>query len=193
MLVIRIGPRTLAFLGMALALTVGLIVGSLRPTEIVLAAGRGAPAPASVLAAPDAQGATPLTLEQAGRAIQASMAYAQQNGYRMSFVVVDAGGVVIASAKMDGTNAMSPTIVQGKAMASAAYGRPSGALAEAFASNPAIWHSVLAMGKGFVPAQGALPIEINGLRVGAMGGGGGTGQQDEDAVRAGLQAAGLLP
>jgi glc operon protein GlcG len=190
MLVIRIGPRALACLGMTLTLAVGFLVGSLRPADLVFAAGRGAPA-AAIVAAPDAQGAPPLTMEQATRAIQGAVAYAQENGYRMSFVVVDAAGTVVAAVKMDGTGPLTPTIVQGKAMASAAFGRPSGALAEGFTTNPALWYSVVGMGRGFVPAQGALPIEINGVRAGAMGGGGGTSQQDEDAVRAGLQAAGL--
>src|SRR5436305_1017270 len=107
MIVIRIGPRMLAFLALAFGLTVGLVVGALHPTELVLAAGRGAPAAASVVAAPDAQAAS-LTLEQANRAIQGAIAYCQQNGYRMAFSVVDSAGSVVASAKMDGTGQLTP-------------------------------------------------------------------------------------
>lgn len=191
MLVIRIGPRTLAFLGMALALVTGLTVGSLRPADFALAAGRGAATAEILAAAPSAQGAATLSLDQANRAIQGSIAYARENGYRMSFVVVDASGTVVASAKMDGSGPLIPTIAQGGALVSATFGRPSGAVADGFANNPAFWTSVIGMGRGFVLARGALPIVLDGVGVGAMAGSGGTAQQDEDAARAGLQAAGL--
>ena len=36
--------------------------------------------------------------------------------------------------------------------------------------------------------QGAVPIKKNGVTVGAIGCGGGTGQQDEDTAKAGLAA-----
>ena len=39
-----------------------------------------------------------------------------------------------------------------------------------------------------VPAQGALPIIQSGQIVGAIGGSGGTSQQDEDCARAGMAA-----
>jgi uncharacterized protein GlcG (DUF336 family) len=39
-----------------------------------------------------------------------------------------------------------------------------------------------------VPAQGALPIIRNGELIGAIGGSGGTSEQDEDCARAGLEA-----
>jgi uncharacterized protein GlcG (DUF336 family) len=42
-----------------------------------------------------------------------------------------------------------------------------------------------------IPGQGALPIFQNGELIGAVGGSGGTGQQDEDCSRAGIKAAGF--
>lgn len=51
MLVIKIGPRSLAVLGMMLALSVGLVLGSLRPAELAAAASRArGPEPAAVAA-----------------------------------------------------------------------------------------------------------------------------------------------
>src|SRR5947209_5597057 len=101
MLVIRIGPRTLVGLGMALALLVGIVVGSLRPVTLVAAADRAAP-PAELLQAPLAQAGPRLTLDMSTRMLQAAMAYAQGNNTPSSFVVLDAGGHVLASARMDG-------------------------------------------------------------------------------------------
>ena len=191
MIVIRIGRQTLAFLGIALALAIGFIVGSAHPADFVLAAGRSVPAPASVAAAPMGQGAATLTLEQATRAVQGSVAYAQENGYRMSFVILDPSGTLVAAMKMDGSLHVTSSIAQGKAMASNAFRRSTGAIDEAFSANPVFWQSVLGSGRGFILSRGALPIVIDGVQVGAMAGSGGTGQQDEDAARAGLRAAGL--
>ena len=41
-----------------------------------------------------------------------------------------------------------------------------------------------------IPGQGALPVYRHG-ELGAVGGSGGTAQQDEDAARAGIDAIGL--
>ena len=46
-------------------------------------------------------------------------------------------------------------------------------------------------GGHMIPGQGALPVFKNGELVGAVGGSGGTSQEDEDAARAGIQAVGL--
>ncbi len=42
-----------------------------------------------------------------------------------------------------------------------------------------------------IPGQGGLPVYRDGEIVGAVGGSGGTGQEDEDVARAGIEAAGL--
>ena len=42
-----------------------------------------------------------------------------------------------------------------------------------------------------IPGQGALPVFRGGELIGAVGGSGGTAQEDEDAALAGIQAAGL--
>ena len=42
-----------------------------------------------------------------------------------------------------------------------------------------------------IPGQGALPVYRGGELVGAVGGSGGSAQQDEDAAKAGIDAVGL--
>jgi uncharacterized protein GlcG (DUF336 family) len=39
-----------------------------------------------------------------------------------------------------------------------------------------------------VPAQGAVPIRRDGILIGAIGGSGGTGEEDEVCAKAGLAA-----
>jgi glc operon protein GlcG len=192
MVVIRIGPRGLASLGMALALAVGLGIGSLRPVERVIAATQASPA-GDVLPAQTATSGPRITTEQAARAIQGAAAYAQANNMTMSFAVLDAGGHVVASARMDGAPPFTIEFARGKAWGTAVSGRSSASLAESYQNNPALWGNAATIGYGvpLLPGRGALPIVSNGMLVGAMGASGGPSDQDEAAVAAGLAAAGF--
>ena len=193
MLVIRIGPRGLALLGMAAALSVGLALGSLRPVELVAAASRGSAPGAEVLPAPALQASRGVPVEQAFRMIDAAMAYAQERNYRMSFAVLDAGGHLVASGRMDGASFYTPEFARGKAYGTAASGRSSASLNESYQANPALWGNAASLGYGapILPARGALPITVNGVLMGAIGASGGPPEEDENAVRAGLAAVGL--
>ena len=131
-----------------------------------------------------------LTLDVALQMLHAALAYAREHDFRMGLAVVDAHGNQIASLRMDGARFLTPETARAKAYASAAYGRPSAQLMEAHRENPAFWGSLGSLGRPIVPAQGALPICRDGVQLGAMGCGGGTSQEDEDTVRAGITAAG---
>ena len=71
------------------------------------------------------------------------------------------------------------------AVASAAFGRPSGEMAER-ADQPTPRGVALAEGGHMIMGQGAVPIIKNGVVEGACGVSGGTAQQDEDCARAGV-------
>jgi uncharacterized protein GlcG (DUF336 family) len=86
---------------------------------------------------------------------------------------------------MDGAIWGSVYGCQGKAVASVAFARPSGELAER-ADTPIIRGIGAAEGGHMIPSQGAVPVIRNGVAEGACGVGGGTGQQDEDCARAGV-------
>ncbi len=73
---------------------------------------------------------------------------------------------------------------QGKAMASAAFGRPSGDLTER-ANHPTLRGIAHAEGDHMFYGQGAVPIFQDGQLIGACGVGGGTAQEDEDCAQAG--------
>ncbi len=193
MVVIRIGPRGLALLGMVLTLGIGLVVGSLRPAELVAAASRPAVPPADVLAAPLAQAGPKITLEQATRMLAGAIGYARDNNFNQSFAILDAGGHVIASARMDGATLLTIEFARGKAYGTAVSGRPSASLQESYQNNPALWGGAYALGYGgpLLPGRGALPVVMNGVLVGAMGASGAPAIEDENAVRAGLAAVGL--
>jgi glc operon protein GlcG len=126
-----------------------------------------------------------LTLAEANQIMQAATNRARELQIRISVAVCDAGGRLVAFNRMDGAIWGSVYGCQGKAIASAAFARPSGELQER-AGTPIIQGIAAAEGGHMIPSQGAVPIIRNGVLEGACGVGGGTAQQDEDCARAGV-------
>ena len=127
-----------------------------------------------------------LTLEEANRIVEGAIAKAKELNIRVSVAVCDAGGRLMASQRMTNAIWASAYGSQGKAVASAAFGRPSGVLAER-ASQPTPAGIAAAEGGHMIMGQGAVPIIRNGIVIGACGVGGGTSQEDEDCARAGIE------
>jgi glc operon protein GlcG len=126
-----------------------------------------------------------LTLEEATRIVRGALAKAQELNIRISAAVCDGGGRLIAFQRMDNAIWASAYGSQGKAVASAAFGRASGELSER-ADQPTPRGIAIAEGGHMIMGQGAVPIIRNGIVEGACGVGGGTSQQDEDCARAGV-------
>jgi uncharacterized protein GlcG (DUF336 family) len=126
-----------------------------------------------------------LTLVEANQVVQGAIDKAREMNIRISVAVCDAGGRLMAFNRMDNAIWASVYGCQGKAIASVAFGRASGELAER-AGSPIIQGIAAAEGGHMIPSQGAVPIVRNGVVVGACGVGGGTAQQDEDCARAGV-------
>jgi glc operon protein GlcG len=127
-----------------------------------------------------------LTLDDANRILRGALKKAEELNIKVSAAVCDAGGRPMALQRMDGAIWASAYGCQGKAVASAAFGRPSGEMA-ARADQPTPRGIVLAEGGHMIMGQGAVPIIRNGVVEGACGVGGGTSQQDEDCARAGVE------
>ena len=128
-----------------------------------------------------------ITLERAQALITAGIAEASEQGLALAFAVVDPAGHLVAAARMDGAPWIAPEVALGKAWTAAAYGAPSAAQGEKMQSLHAFSASIsVATGGRYTPQIGGLPITDGGTVIGAMGASGGTGQQDEDVVRAAL-------
>ena len=127
-----------------------------------------------------------LTLEEANRIAQGAIAKARELDIRISVAVCDAGGRLMAFQRMDNAIWASSYGSQGKAVASAAFNRPSGELAER-ANHPTPAGIAAAEGGHMIMGQGAVPIRRGNVVEGACGVGGGTGQQDEDCASAGVE------
>ena len=130
-----------------------------------------------------------LTLAEANTVVQGALAKAKELNIRISVAVCDAGGRLVSFNRMDGALWAGAYGSQGKAIASVAFARPSGELAERSGS-PIVQGIMAAEGGHMIPSQGAVPIVRNGVVVGACGVGGGTAQQDEDCARAGVAKLG---
>ena len=126
-----------------------------------------------------------LTLADANRMVQAAIAEAERINIKLSVSVCDAGGHLLAFNRMEGAIFISAVAAQGKAVGAVGFGRDSSAIP---ADSPVIQAIIATQGGRIIPAQGALPIIQNGDVVGAIGGSGGTAQQDEDCARVGLAA-----
>jgi uncharacterized protein GlcG (DUF336 family) len=128
-----------------------------------------------------------ITLDRAQALIAAGIAEASSQGLNLAFAVVDGAGHLVASARMDGAPWIAPEVALGKAWTAAAYGAPSAAQGDKMRELHAFSASISAATHGrFTPQIGGLPVVDGDTVIGAMGASGGTGQQDEDVVRAAI-------
>ena len=98
-----------------------------------------------------------LTLEEANRIIDGALAKARELNIRISVAVCDAGGRLVAFQRMNNAIWASAYGSQGKAVASAAFGRASGELSER-ANQPTPAGIAAAEGGHMIMGQGAVPI-----------------------------------
>ena len=126
-----------------------------------------------------------LTLEEANRILEGALTKARELNISISAAICDAGGQLVAFQRMDNAIWASAYASQGKAVASVAFGRPSGEMAER-ADQPTPRGIAAAEGNHMIMGQGAVPIIRKGVVEGACGVSGGTAQEDEDCARAGI-------
>ncbi|MEI2777996.1 MAG: heme-binding protein [Tetrasphaera sp.] len=134
-----------------------------------------------------------LTLAGAQAAIVAALAEAEQIGGRFNIAVTDAGGVLVAFARMDGAFAESGLIAQDKCRTVVRFGGASSdGLYDALAGEEAVLRGI-AQRPGVAAFGGGVPIVIDGELVGAVGASGGSAAQDKRVARAGADAVTTPP
>ena len=126
-----------------------------------------------------------ITLSDANRMVGAAIREAENLGINLSVAVCDGGGHLLAFNRMEGAIFISAVAAQGKSIGAAGFGRESSAIS---GDSPVIQALISSQSGRIIPAQGAVPIMQGGVVVGAIGGSGGTAQQDEDCARVGLAA-----
>ena len=68
----------------------------------------------------------------------------------------------------------------------AAFRRPTTEMLDGIKNNPAFWASLSRL--EMVPGAGGVPLTQNGVLIGAIGCGGGIGEEDEQCAEAGAHA-----
>jgi glc operon protein GlcG len=126
-----------------------------------------------------------MTLTHAGALamLQAAVARAEAMQVPQCIAVVDAGGNLLAFARMDGAKVLSQHTATQKAVTAATTRAATGNAPEDHALK-----LTLASGLRITNLKGGLPIVVEGHVVGGIGVGSGTGDQDVEVAEAGLAA-----
>jgi glc operon protein GlcG len=142
--------------------------------EFVLTGSRGGPGMA-------------VTLAEAHRIMEGAIAKARELKAEISVTVCDANGRLVALNRMDGALAEANHFSIGKAIVSAASGRPSGE-AETAIDFSLRTGTVVGEGMPLIRRQGGLPIMRRGVLEGACGVSGASNkEEDERCARAGIE------
>jgi glc operon protein GlcG len=133
-----------------------------------------------------------LNLAGAETILDAAKKKAAAEGLKCNIAVVDDGGHLLAFARMDGARPASGTTALTKAVSAATFRQETGTLPAKgepdLLLSLSIQNAAGASGGKITTLKGGVPILVDGQVVGAVGVGGGTGEQDVEVARAGIQA-----
>ncbi len=117
--------------------------------------------------------------------LTAAIEAAKASGQPQCIVIADQSGVVLGSFRMNGSRYLSLKSATAKARTAASIGAPSHSLPEQAKA------ALAAATEGEVTGlRGGLPIRLDGVLLGGIGVGSGSGEQDEVVARAALAAIG---
>lgn len=111
-------------------------------------------------------------------------AEAKRQNVSVTIVIVDDSGALLFLEKGDGVSMNTQEWAQKKARHAALYGSPSKEAADQMkTATPAV-----VLFPSFFPAQGGLPIKVDGQTVGAIAASGAKSEVDEAIAQAGIDA-----
>lgn len=128
-----------------------------------------------------------LTLEVAEKLVQAAKDKAEEMGCTLSVAVVDSGGYAITVSRMDGAVPITAKAATEMAYTAAMFRAPGTAILP-LATKPWFQSLVVSSGGQVIPAEGELPIEMEGEVVGGIAAAGATAEQDLACCEAALEA-----
>jgi glc operon protein GlcG len=134
-----------------------------------------------------------LTLEGARVIIAAATAQATSLNLRVNVAVVDDGGHLLSFDRMNGARPASGYTAITKATTAATFRQPTGPIPAGTTSPDPLLNLSLQLAAGasggkLTTLYGGVPVVVDGQVIGAVGVGGGTGEQDAQVARAGVQA-----
>ncbi len=159
-----------------------------RSLAAVLCAGvlfTAASAGAQTPATPPVYG-SPITLDQAKKAMAAAEAEAKKNNWSMAIAILDSGGLLVMLQRLDNTQWGSIEVAKDKAYSAVAFRRPTKAFADAVAQGGAGLRLLNLTGVSLI--EGGIPIVVDGKVIGSIGVSGGAAPQDAQVAQAGADA-----
>lgn len=139
---------------------------------------------------PTASQASGLTLASARRMIAAVEDEARAMGVALSVAVVDSGDQLVAFARMDAADLVSIDLAIDKAFTALVNRMPTGDLGPLVQPGAEFYGYEAVAGGRMIVFAGGMPIERDGVLVGAVGVSGGSTEQDHRAVEAAVAAFG---
>jgi uncharacterized protein GlcG (DUF336 family) len=137
---------------------------------------------------PTASQAAGLTLAAARAAIDAVQAEARSMGVAMSCAIVDSGDQLVAFERMDAADLVGITLALDKAFTALVNRMPTRDLAPIVQPGTEFYGYDSAAGGRMIVFAGGMPLEHDGVLVGAVGVSGGDADQDQRAVEAAVRA-----
>ena len=133
-----------------------------------------------------------LTLEGARTIIRAAEEKASSMNLKMNIAVVDDGGHLLAFERMEGARPASGYTSLTKAITAATFRQPTGPIPAGTANpdpilNLSLQNAALASGGKITTLYGGVPVTVDGQIIGGVGVGGGSGEQDAQVARAGIE------
>jgi glc operon protein GlcG len=116
---------------------------------------------------------------------------AREEGVSLAAAVVDRGGNVVASARMDRAQLGAMSLAQDKAYTAVAFGHPTGAWAVSSQPGESDWGLGGTLGGRAVVFPGGVPVFAAGELIGAVGVSGAASLVDEQCAELAIKAAGL--
>jgi glc operon protein GlcG len=134
-----------------------------------------------------------LTLAGARRVVAEAEARAAAMNLKVNIWVVDDGGHPLAFARMDGARPASAYTSMTKAITAATFRQETGPIPPGTGApdpllNLSLQNAAAAGGGKLTTLSGGVPVVVEEQVIGAVGVGGGTGEQDAEIARAGVSA-----
>lgn len=144
------------------------------------------PPAAPLVVAPD------MSLAVATSLLDAVAVRADGEGIRLAAAVVDRGGNLVASVRMDGAQLGAMSLALDKAVTAVSFGHPTRAWADSSAPGGSDWGLAHTLGGRAVVFPGGVPVFADGSLMGGLGVSGAASDVDEKCALYAVQAAGVV-
>jgi len=159
-----------------------LVVGAAVMLAAVSASAQ-TPAPA---APPQTPYGAPITLDQAKKIMAGAETEAKKNNWPVVITILDSGGQLVMSQRLDGAQFGSIEVAREKAYSAVAFRRPTKVFEDGVAQGGINLRTLRLTGAS--PLQGGIPILVDGKVIGGIGVSGVTAPQDAQVAQAGIDA-----